>query len=123
MTHVRRAIGSIAIAWLLFQGATLALVPVALWSGVDASAMECTCSHGDHAICPMHHKPAPGSKLCLLGNGSDDGVPVLTWLSVVAPLPARLQAATPEPQPFHRSLDAPAPSLRPARPDPPPPRA
>ena len=81
MTRLRRALGRIAVAWLLCQAATLTLVPAALSSGaVGVHALECTCSHGDHAVCPMHHKPAPGAKLCLMRSANDSGIAVLSWL-------------------------------------------
>ena len=81
MTGLRRALGRIAVAWLLCQAATLTLVPTAFWSGAaGVHLLECTCAHGDHAICPMHHKPAPGSKLCLMRSANDSGIAVLSWL-------------------------------------------
>ena len=125
MTRLRRALGRIAVAWLLCQAATLTLVPTAFSSGaVGVHALECTCSHGDHAVCPMHHKPAPGAKLCLMRSANDSGIAVLSWLlNGVGLMPAAGQSAAPVSQPVRPSIDVITASLRPAPPDPPPPRA
>ena len=125
MMGVRRALGRIAVAWLLCQAATLTLVPTALWSGAaGAHLVECTCSHGDHATCPMHHKPAPGSKLCLMRSANDSGVAVLSWLlNGVGLMPATAAGVVPASQPVRVFFAVTTTSLRPAPPDPPPPRA
>ena len=60
MHRVRRAAGSIAVAWLLCQTATVVLATAIF--GVEAVAvklLECTCAHGtEHSDCPMHHPTA-----------------------------------------------------------------
>ena len=124
MTRMRRAIGRIAVAWLLCQVATLSLASVVLWSGSGAAVLECTCTHGDHAICPMHHKPAPGSKLCLMGSADDNDATILTSvLGSVGVAPARPSALIPaDRHVVLLSADTTAHTLRPAPPDPPPPR-
>jgi len=124
MTHLRRALGRIAVTWLLCQVATLTLAPAVLWFGSAAHLLECTCAHGDHAICPMHHKPAPRSKLCVMGSADDDGAAVLTSLfGGVGLIPVPLPTALPDSHPAVVPGDARTHSLRPAPPDPPPPRA
>ena len=123
MTRMRRAISRIAVTWLLCQVATLTLAPTVLWFGSGTQLLECTCTHGDHAICPMHHKPAPGSKLCLMGSANDVETGVLTSLfGAGGLLPASTSSVRPE---FQRAVVAPRPnarSLHPVPPDPPPPR-
>lgn len=124
MTRLRRALPSIAIVSLLCQAATLSLAPVVLWSFSAEKLLECTCAHGDHAICPMHHTPVPGSKLCLMRGTDDSGTAVLTSvLGGLGLVPLVAQVAVPVTG--HRILvtDIRTISLRPATPDPPPPRA
>jgi hypothetical protein len=125
MMGLRRALGRIALAWLVCQATTLTLVPAGYWSGAAGSRLvECTCAHGDHATCPMHHKPAPGSKLCLMRSANDSGIAVLSWLlNGVGLMPATAQAAVAAPQPSRIFFHVATTSLRPEPPDPPPPRA
>ncbi len=124
MPRLRRAVGRIALTWLLCQVSALILAPTALWFGSSEQLLECTCTHGDHAVCPMHHRPAPGSRLCLMGTADQDGAGVL--VSVLGGLglrPAPAPAAAPPPYELVvASADTAAHSLRPAPPDPPPPR-
>lgn len=123
MTRLRRALGRIAITWLLCHVTTLTLAQTVLWSRAGEELLECTCTHGDHAICPMHHKPAPGSTLCLMQSADDDGPAILTSIFGIAGLlPAPTRAATPEPQRAGVLIEIETPSARPAPPDPPPPR-
>ena len=125
MMGLRRALGRIAVAWLLCQAATLTLVPAAFSSGAaGVHALECTCSHGDHAVCPMHHKPAPGAKLCLMRSANDSGIAVLSWLlNGVGLMPAAGQSVATASEPARLFFAVTTASLRPAPPDPPPPRA
>jgi len=95
MVRLRRALGPIASAWLVCQAATLALGPVIFWDTSVEALLECTCGHGDHAICPMHHAPARDSKRCRLvpSHDADAGLltPLLTGIALmpdVQPLPA-----------------------------------
>ena len=127
MHRVRRAAGSIAMAWLLCQTATVVLATVVF--GVEAVAvklLECTCAHGtEHSDCPMHH-PAASSReglsqvqcandadVALLGSlmGQVGLVPV--GVSVIPSIPPRADVP----------IGARTFVLRPAPPDPPPPRA
>jgi hypothetical protein len=124
MTLLRGAIGRVGIVWLLCQVATLTMAPTILWLGSSVELLECTCAHGDHAICPMHHRAAPGSKLCVMGSAQSSGAAVLTSLfGGVGPVPTRAVAVPPEPRRVIAIPEATAASLRPAPPDPPPPRA
>jgi hypothetical protein len=75
MGFFRRVVGRVALASLLIQALTLAAVPAALLAHVE-SALECTCSHGDHAFCPMHH-PRPVSHGRCAMRGTPDAAAVL----------------------------------------------
>jgi hypothetical protein len=87
--------------------------------------LECKCSHGDHAVCPMHHKPAPDAKRCLMRSAQDgSGIAVLGSLfggvglmpdNVTSSAPAVTQAVV-LPAVVTRALGS-------DPPDPPPPRA
>lgn len=125
MTRLRRALGPVAIAWLFCQAATMTVTPVAFWYGsAGADLLECTCLHGDHATCPMHHDLAPGSKLCFMRSAGDNNIAVLSWLlNGVGLVPAPAQAVAPISQHIQALFDITTTSLRPAPPDPPPPRA
>ena len=72
MIGVRRARAFLASVWLLMQAALLIAPSVVLLTTSHVEAAEaCTCTHGEHAICPMHHRPAPGTKICLIGSAVD----------------------------------------------------
>jgi len=124
MAPLRRALGPIAALWLACQVGVLAAAPVLLQAGAAEGALECTCAHGDHAVCPMHHESAPGSKVCLI-RGADEGdaavlASVFSLAGVLtAPTQARVSASA------HSVVHVfattpPRPSVPP---DPPPPRA
>src|SRR5437773_11345069 len=123
MARVRSALRAIALTWLVMQSAALASTPVLLSLPSHEMEPECSCIHGPNAICPMHHKPAPGSKVCVIG-ATDDGLAALTSLFhltslVPAPIEADILA-------FSDSTfvdPAASPVLQIAAPDLPPPRA
>lgn len=124
MTRVRRVLGRVAVAWLLCQGATLVAAPIGFWVGSAEGLLECTCSHGDHAICPMHHKPARGPKVCLMQNADDSGAAVLSSLfGAVGVVPAPVEVFVPLSEHIISLIEVQTTSLGPAPPDPPPPRA
>ena len=122
MTRLRRAISRLAVTWLLCQVATLTVAPTVLWLGSAEELLECTCTHGDHAICPMHHKPAPGSKLCVMGSADDDTAIPATLFGSAGLLPMPASAVQPPSQRAAVVAEPTTRSLRPAPPDPPPPR-
>lgn len=123
MTRLRRAVGRIAVAWLLCQVTTLTLVPTVLWSGSGETLLECACSHGDHAMCPMHRRAAPGSNQCSIGSASDVSTSVVTSLfGTLGLVPAREPAVRPESERPVVLAETITHSLRPAPPEPPPPR-
>jgi hypothetical protein len=123
MTRLRRALGPLTAAWIVCQVATLASSPVALWL-MSADLAECTCTTGDHASCPMHHKQEPGSKICLLRSAANPGTMVLaSMFSGAGLLPA--QAGSVE-SPGNHSAAVIKLTTLPSRyrpPDPPPPRS
>jgi len=59
MASLRRHLSRLAIVWVLFQTAGIAVPLMAMH--VDGAAVEvlCTCPGGDHATCPMHHGTPP----------------------------------------------------------------
>jgi hypothetical protein len=123
MMRRSRTLGSIAAAWLFCQVATVTTAPVVFWIGSGEELLECTCSHGDHAICPMHHKPAPGSKVCPMKSADDSSAAVLTsLLTGVGLLAEPTDLAAPVSIQTVLVTEATRSSLRPAPPDPPPPR-
>src|SRR5438046_7006390 len=75
MGFFRRVLGRLALASLLTQALTLTAVPAALLTNAG-SAVECTCSHGDHAFCPMHH-PRPASHNRCAMRGTPDPAAIL----------------------------------------------
>src|SRR4051812_11760454 len=118
MTFFRRALGRIALACLCGQLGTSAIVPAVLVA--EAGALECTCSHGDHAMCPMHHR---SSTRCGIRGTPDFAavlIPALLGFTGMMPLPG-----SPAPRLDTRSVfdrvSAPL-LLRTAPPDAPPPR-
>jgi hypothetical protein len=119
MTRVRRAVGPIAAIWLVCQAATLTLVPMLL----DVSLAECLCTHGADATCPMHHKTAAGSKVCVMQSATTSVPTILNSLFSVAGLvPAPLQAMVPVPMASPVLFEHSMLTQRPSPPDPPPPR-
>jgi hypothetical protein len=123
MTRLRRALPRIALTWLLCHAATLTGATAVLWSGADG-LLECICTHGDHTYCPMHHKLAPGSKVCLMQSANDTGSAVLGSLFGVLRLVATpAQSVALQAERGAGVIEGTTPSLRPAPPDPPPPRA
>src|SRR3954465_2386903 len=120
MNGLRRVLGSIAVLWLCCHAATLTLVPVVLWPAAT-QALECRCSHGDHALCPMHHAAATRSRSCVLQSAANDDTSMLSSLFVtVGLLPAPPErVAFPSSSPFF-VVDMTATSRRPAPPGPPP---
>ena len=122
MRLVRVLLAPLAAAWLFGHTATLVAVPALLWATADP--IECTCVHGDHAICPMHHKRSARPALCAMqdtGGGSPAAMtPVPGPLGVV---PLVVALAFQNDTAPHAPFSADAFSLRPVPPDPPPPRA
>lgn len=126
MHRVRRAAGSIAVAWLLCQAATVVLATAAFgFEAVAVRLLECTCAHGsEHGDCPMHHPASPSRQGSQLQCGNDTDTALLG--SLMGPLglvPAEASAAPSIPSRAYVPLDVRTFALRPPPPDPPPPRA
>jgi hypothetical protein len=123
MTRVRRILGRMAAVWLLCQAAGLAAAPLALWITAPADLVECTCEHGDHAMCPMHHPPASDTR-CVIQATQESGTAVLsTLLSGVGVVASASVTIVAPPMTTLLLLELTPAAFRPAPPDPPPPRA
>ena len=123
MIAIRRALGRIALASLLSQVALLVGVPV-LIIHADADSLECTCTHGDHAMCPMHHRTFTGKGRCAMRGGADLAVtlvPALLGPTAAMPVPTAAFAPSTNPVSFARLTVSPIRLAVP--PDSPPPRA
>jgi hypothetical protein len=78
---------TVMLVWLSCQAGLLAMVPVVLWAGIADELPECTCTHGDHAMCPMHHKQVRGSTICLMRSAdSSNGALLRSIVSFVGVL-------------------------------------
>jgi hypothetical protein len=122
MARMRAVMTRFVFAWLLCHAMTLTVTPtVVLLNGV--ATVECSCAHGDHGFCPMHHKPVPGSELCLMQSADDSRVATFSWLLNAGLVPPRTATVVPERQQVAAPVDCTTASLQPAPPDPPPPRA
>jgi hypothetical protein len=124
MAGVRRARIFFTAVWLVMQAALLASPSVVLLAAAhEETGAECTCAHGDHAICPMHHRPAPGTRICLIGS-ADDTLATLGSLFQPAGLMPSITSAVPlEPIPTASVESTFTITCRSAPPDSPPPRA
>ena len=124
MAGVRRARVFLTAFWLAMQTALLISPSIVLLAAAhEETTAECTCAHGDHAICPMHHRPAPGTRICLIGSADDTLATLGSLFQAAGLMPsftaAPLPAATPT-----ASIDSTSTMrFRSVPPDPPPPRA
>jgi hypothetical protein len=123
MSRFRSALARVAMLCLVCQSTSLAAVPMAMWSEA-AAALECTCGHGAHAMCPLHHRSAAGSHRCAMRALPDvDSVVIVSLLGPTGLMPTSPTFTAPlrgiDVVPLHVD-DA---VLRTAPPDPPPPRA
>lgn len=122
---VRRSRACVVIAWLLLQLVSIAIVPVAFWPHTETAEVKCLCVQGQHAYCPMHHhRPAPRSPLCAMRAAESTDVSVLLspLTGFEAPTPTAADWLPIESVTLSIADDG-HPLLRPAAPDPPPPRA
>jgi hypothetical protein len=123
MSRFRSALARVAIVWLACQSTSLAAVPVAMWSEATA-ALECTCGHGAHAMCPLHHRSASGSHRCAMRALADvDSVMIVSLLGPTGLMPASPTFTSPRRRIDVATLDVDDVVLREVPPDPPPPRA
>ena len=125
MARLRRVLGRVAVVWLLGQVTTVTLAPALLWFGAGEELLECRCIHGDHAICPMHHKSSSTSSRCSMRSATGDSAGLVAAFGGIGPMPSA-SAALVAPAAHPRLFVPPDTSARPSRPsppEPPPPRA
>src|SRR5919201_4624047 len=79
MARLRRILGPVVTTWLLCHVAGLTVAPASFLFTAATDPIECTCANGDHTICPMHHRPASGTR-CSIRGASDSGTALLTTL-------------------------------------------
>src|SRR5262245_31804074 len=100
MALLRRLVARFTAVWLLGHLATAALVPVAISIVMeDPHGLECTCGHGDGAMCPMHHRPSRLPSDCVMRSGDASDVAILTTFAgsaglVPESLPAVVASST-----------------------------
>ena len=125
MTRLRCSLGPLAAAWLLCQVVTVTIAPSALWVYLGgAGELACTCAHGAESTCPMHHKTAAGSKLCLMRSVDDTGaLPPSSPFGPIGLLPTRTRTTVLTSEGTASTLPVSPTADRSLPPDPPPPRA
>src|SRR5260221_499599 len=85
MTRLRRMLRSATAFCFCCQIIGLTASPIALCLEMSyaSAGLECTCGHGDHAMCPMHH-PAPAKPRsksdCSCRSTADPNAAVLVGL-------------------------------------------
>jgi hypothetical protein len=121
MLGLRNSRAFVTALWLVMQAALLISPTVALLTAHEETA-ECTCAHGDHAICPMHHRPAPGSKICLIGGADNTLATLGSLFQAAALMPSVTSAPVPATTSIASTNSASTITFRPVSPDPPPPR-
>ena len=94
MTRLRRVLGSLVMAGLLFQAATVALAAAESLHDTNSPSTVCTCPHGPgdghgpagsgHGMCPMHRTDTGVAKCRIQGTQPDTSAVLLSLLSVVA---------------------------------------
>jgi hypothetical protein len=124
MAGIRQARVFLTSLWLVMQAALL-ISPsmVLLTASHEETATECTCMHGEHAICPMHHRPAPGSKICLIGSTDDTLATLGSLFQAVGLMPSVTSAPVPPAIPTASIDSTSTMTFRSVPLDPPPPRA
>jgi hypothetical protein len=123
MACFRHWLPSIAGVWLWCHVALLA-APTIVFVTAPAALLECTCTHGEHAVCPMHHRPAAGSTICLIQSADHSSTGVLASIfTFVGVLTSSVQTVAPQPSlpAFFAAVTTPSFEFLP--PDSPPPRA
>jgi hypothetical protein len=124
MRLVRRALGSLVAVSLSLQLAVVAITPLAFWGSSSVRAAECTCPLGVDAACPMHHKSAPVSKICVMQGAGDQATVWLTsLLSVVGLMPGSTHFVDGAPSRSLVIIERQLTAEHPVPPDPPPPRS
>lgn len=125
MKCLRRVLGPVAAAWLIFQAASLTFAPVeAFMRAGGAALLSCSCSHTDHGMCPMHHPASPRANDCLMKSAHDSGAAIFSmFLGPIGLVPGAAAEAAPAASTPLAHAHVQTFTLRSAPPDPPPPRA
>jgi len=121
MAGLRNSRALLTTLWLVMQAALLISPSVVLLSAHEETA-ECTCTHGEHAICPMHHRPAPGSRICLMGSADNTLATLGSLFQAAALMPSATSALVPATTSIASISSSSAIPFRSDSPDPPPPR-
>jgi len=129
MLMLRRRLSRFAAGWLVCQLCVLSVTPAILCARMPSTAggVECTCSHGDGQVCPMHHTTSTSkskTKPCSCRSTTDSAaVAIASLFGQTGVLAAPIGAADPLRSSEHvvRSESDPLDSFR--VPDAPPPRA
>lgn len=121
MVALRHSRALVTTLWLVMQTALLISPSVVLLSAHEEPA-ECTCAHGDHAICPMHHRPAPGTRICLIGGVDNTLATLGSLFQAAALMPSVTSALVPATTSIASISSSSAIPFRSDSPDPPPPR-
>jgi hypothetical protein len=121
MAGLRNSRAFVTALWLVMQTALLISPSIVLLTAHEETT-ECTCAHGDHAICPMHHRPAPGSKICLIGGADNTLATLGSLFQAAALMPSVTSAPVPATTSIASTNSASTITFRPVSPDPPPPR-
>src|SRR5258707_1230148 len=89
MLVLRRRLFSLAGGCVIVRLLSLGFTCAVLSAGIGISAsQECTCAHGDGAVCPMHHTASTSKHPCSCRSTSDDGGAIVaSLLGSVAVLP------------------------------------
>jgi hypothetical protein len=123
MRSVRLALGPLVSVWLTCQLAAAGLTPLALSAGsADVNAVQCTCGQGVHATCPTHHRPAPGSKICVMRGTSDQATLLTSLFGIVGLMPGSTPLLDRAPSGRLAIIESQMTAEHPVPPDPPPPR-
>jgi len=122
MAAVRHARALLTSLWLVMQTALLISPSIMLLAAEHEETAECTCSHGDHAICPMHHRSAPGSRICLIGSADNALATLGSLFQAAALMPSVTSAAVQATASIAPISSASTIPFRSVSPDPPPPR-
>jgi hypothetical protein len=108
----------------LLVARTFAVAPVAAWAFTNGTAAaDCTCTLGDEAHCPMHHKPAPSRGTCAMRGLADSSTDLLaSMFGFVGVMPTGAESAAPAPSGRPMLVARALSTDRPTPPEPPPPR-
>ena len=119
----RRLRTLVAAVWIGCRVAALVAAPVAVWIHAADAAVECQCTHGADATCPMHHKSQGGTRVCAMQVAGDWATAAVESMLGLA-APQALQVMIDEPHLLDRVIatENASFSFPSVPPEPPPPR-